>query len=157
MTETLTCPILKTGPFKDPVTIGSGITFERSAILDWFAKETEDQGPFAEHRCPSTRKIVEPSDIQPNVIVKQIQEKHRRDFKKDYPTKFSTPLDSSSMPYVRTPAIRLEEGESVGGVETRPCPTRQSALLDPEAAGGWLLEALACLVRRVLTPLFEAA
>ena len=42
-------------------------------------------------------------------------------------------------------------------VETRSCPTRQSALLDPEAAGGWLLEALACLVRRVLTPLFEAA
>lgn len=116
MTETLTCPILKTGPFKDPVTIGSGITFERSAILDWFAKETEDQGAFAEHRCPSTRKIVEPVDIQPNVIVKQIQDKHRRDFKKDYPTKFSTPLDAS-MPYVRMPALRLEEGENVGGVD----------------------------------------
>ena len=116
MTETLTCPILKTGPFKDPVTIGSGITFERSAILDWFAKETEDQGAFAEHRCPSTRKIVEPVDIQPNVIVKQIQDKHRRDFKKDYPTKFSTPLDTS-MPYVRMPALRLEEGENVGGVD----------------------------------------
>ena len=49
--------------------------------------------------------------------VKQVQEKFREDFKKDYPTKFSTPLDSSSMPYVRTPAIRLEEGESVGGFD----------------------------------------
>ena len=116
MTETLTCPILKTGPFKDPVTIGSGITFERSAILDWFAKETEDQGAFAEHRCPSTRKIVEPVDIQPNVIVKQIQDKHRRDFKKDYPTKFSTPLEIS-MPYSNTTAIDLGEGENVSGCD----------------------------------------
>ena len=124
MIDTMSCPILKTGtPFIDPVVVGTGITFERKALEEWFERQRQEQSDdgFADYdivyKCPSTRKVVFPRDIQPNIIVKQIHEKFRQDFKKDYPTKFSTPLTSSSMPYVRTPAIRLEEGESVSGFD----------------------------------------
>lgn len=116
MTETLTCPILKTRPFKDPVTVGSGITFERSAIEDWFKQEREENGAFTQHRCPTTRKIVDPTHIQTNVIVNQIQDNNREVFKADFPTKFSTPLDFS-MPYIKTDAIHLGEGENVSGCD----------------------------------------
>jgi len=54
-------------------------------------------------------------------------------------------------------ASRQPAPSRVRCVETRSYPTRQSALLGPEVAGGSLVESVACLVRRVLTPLLKAA
>ena len=118
MTDTMSCPILKTGmPFTDPVLVGTGITFERKALEDWFERQRQEQsedGP-GEHpvfRCPSTRMVVHPSDIQPNIIVKQVQEKFRDDFKKDFPTKFTIPLDFDKH---KSNPILLEAEQRVAG------------------------------------------
>jgi len=113
MTDLMSCPILKNGmPFEDPVIVGSGITFERKALEAWFQRARDEDGENATFRCPSTRLIVNPSDIQPNIIVKQVQQKYRDDFKKDFPTKF-TDFFKSEM--VRTPRIVLPEGVRVPG------------------------------------------
>ena len=113
MTETLTCPILNDGePFIDPVLCGSGITFERKALEAWFQTTRDEDGEFAIYRCPSTRLIVNPSDIQPNIIVKQVQEKLRDDFKKGFPTMFK---DFFNRDLIKTPRIVLPEGVRVPG------------------------------------------
>ena len=115
MTDMLSCPILKNGmPFIDPVVVGTGITFERQALEDWFQRTRDDDGEFVEFRCPSTRLIVNPGDIQSNIIVKQVQEKYRDDFKKDFPTKFTTPIDRLNGD-LNLPPIRLEGEEKVAG------------------------------------------
>ena len=115
MTDTMSCPILKTGvPFIDPVVVGTGITFERKALQDWFQRVSEEDGEYAIFRCPSTRLIVNPSDIQPNIIVKQVQEKFREEFKKDFPTKFTTRLDFDKH---RSIPIFLKADQSVAGAD----------------------------------------
>ena len=113
--DTMSCPILKNGmPFKDPVLVGSGITFERSAIEDWFQRARDEDGDYAVYKCPMTRKQVFPENIQSNVIVKQMQENRRTKFKADYPTKFTTSIDIGSL-YGKTPAFELDSGEKVPG------------------------------------------
>ena len=115
MTDMMSCPILKTGmPFTDPVLVGTGITFERKALEDWFQRARDEDGEYAIFRCPSTRRVVNPSDIQPNIIVKQVQEKFRDDFKKDFPTKFTIPLDFDKH---KSKPILLEAGQKVAGAD----------------------------------------
>ena len=121
MTDMMSCPILKTGtPFIDPVLVGTGITFERKALEEWFERQrqeqTEDGVGYANivYRCPSTRMTVLTSDIQPNIIVKQVQEKFREDFKKDFPTKFTTRLDFDKHKSI---PIFLKADQSVAGAD----------------------------------------
>ena len=121
MTDMMSCPILKTGmPFTDPVLVGTGITFERKALEEWFERQRQEQSDdgvgYADivYRCPSTRMAVLPSDIQPNIIIKQVQEKFREDFKKDYPTKFTTRLDFDKH---KCDPIFLKADQSVAGAD----------------------------------------
>lgn len=53
----LVCPI--TGcVFRDPVTLPSGHTYERAAIVEWFARGGTT--------CPLTRQAVDPAQLAPN-------------------------------------------------------------------------------------------
>lgn len=113
MADTLSCPILCTGiPFKDPVIVGSGITFERSSIEEFFRVEREKYDGAVQYRCPVTRKSVNPSDIQSNTLVKQIIERYRSDFAAKYPTRFHSSIDVDKIFY-DTERIELQDDERV--------------------------------------------
>ncbi|KAL6641662.1 hypothetical protein ACP70R_019843 [Stipagrostis hirtigluma subsp. patula] len=64
--ESFLCPLTKQ-VMRDPVTIESGVTFERDAILKWF-KECDSKGRRLV--CPVTRKELSSTELSPSIALR---------------------------------------------------------------------------------------
>lgn len=64
--DTFYCPLTKT-VMDDPVTIESGVTYERRAITEWFEKIDDDQGELV---CPKTGQKLKSRSLSTNVALK---------------------------------------------------------------------------------------
>ena len=65
------CPITQ-GVLKDPVTLSSGHTFEKSEIEKWLENHNS---------CPLTRRTVEETSLQTNIAIKGIIKEYQADEK----------------------------------------------------------------------------
>ncbi|XP_072967054.1 U-box domain-containing protein 44-like [Typha angustifolia] len=72
--EAFVCPLTKQ-IMQDPVTIETGHTFEREAILKWF-RECKDKG--RKTTCPLTLKELHRTDLNPSIALKKAIEEWRR-------------------------------------------------------------------------------
>lgn len=71
--EAFMCPLTKQ-VMQDPVTIETGQTFEREAILKWF-KECRDNGRKA--TCPLTQRELRSTEISPSIALRNVIEEWR--------------------------------------------------------------------------------
>lgn len=87
------CPLTRQ-VMRDPVTIESGQTFEREAILKWF-KECRESG--RQPTCPLTQKALKSTDLAPCIALRKAIEEwtKRREEKELEKTRVSLTLTSS--------------------------------------------------------------
>ncbi|CAM0910867.1 unnamed protein product [Alopecurus aequalis] len=71
--EAFMCPLTKQ-VMQDPVTIETGQTFEREAILKWF-RECRDNG--RKPTCPLTQKELRSTDITPSIALRNVIDEWR--------------------------------------------------------------------------------